>query len=62
MAKAVYVGVDSKARKMKKAYIGINPKDSEPAIYIYDIPTGTLTKGLSIQEGYAFDRIVDLLD
>ena len=23
MAKAVYVGVDSKARKMKKAYIGI---------------------------------------
>ena len=46
----------------EKAYIGINPKDSEPAIYIYDIPTGTLTKGLSIQEGYAFDRIVDLLD
>ena len=46
----------------EEAYIGINPKDSEPAIYIYDIPTGTITKGLSIQEGYAFDRIVDLLD
>ena len=26
MAKAVYVGVDSKARKMKKAYIGIDGK------------------------------------
>ena len=26
MAKAVYVGVDSKARKMKKAYIGIGGK------------------------------------
>ncbi len=45
-----------------KAYIGINPKDSEPVIYIYDIPGGTLTKGLTIREGYAFDRIVDLLD
>ena len=26
MAKAVYVGVNSKARKMKKAYIGIGGK------------------------------------
>ena len=26
MAKAVYVGVDSKARKMKKAYVGIGGK------------------------------------
>ena len=27
MAKAVYVGVGSKARKMKKAYIGIGGKE-----------------------------------
>ena len=26
MAKAVYVGVDSKARKMRKAYVGIGGK------------------------------------
>lgn len=45
-----------------KAYIGVNPKDSAPCVYIYDITTGTLTKGLTITEGYSFDRIVTLAD
>lgn len=45
-----------------KAYIGANPKTSNPCIYIYDIPTGKITKGLTITEGYSFDRIVALLD
>jgi hypothetical protein len=45
-----------------KAYIGANPKNSAPCVYIYDITTKKLTKGLTITEGYAFDRIVALLD
>lgn len=45
-----------------KAYIGVNPKEGQPCIYIYDIATGNVTKGLSITSGYAFDRIVGLLD
>ena len=40
-----------------KAYIGTNPENEQPTIYIYDIPTGHVTKGLSITEGYGFDRI-----
>ncbi len=46
----------------KKAYIGVNPKNASPAVYIYDIASGSLTKGLTITEGYAFDRIVNLED
>ncbi|MFT3738917.1 MAG: hypothetical protein QM786_09170 [Breznakibacter sp.] len=46
----------------RKAYIGVNPKDASPAVYIYDIASGTLTQGITITEGYAFDRIVDLQD
>lgn len=40
------------------AYIGVNPEDSEPCVYIYNIEDGTVEKGLSITEGYEFDRIV----
>ncbi len=43
-----------------KAYIGINPEKEQPSIYIYDINTEKLTKGLTIQEGISFDRIVKL--
>lgn len=43
-----------------KAYIGINPENAAPCIYVYDIATGKLTKGMTIQEGYEFNRIVVL--
>lgn len=43
-----------------KAYIGVNPKDTAPCVYLYDIASGKLTKGLTITEGYSFDRIVTL--
>lgn len=40
-----------------KAYIGVNPEDSNPCIYIYDIATGTTEKGVEIAEGYYFEQI-----
>lgn len=40
-----------------KAYIGTNPEKSEPTIYIYDIATGKVEKGMTIAQGYGFDRI-----
>lgn len=40
-----------------KAYIGVNPENSNPSIYIYDIATGTVTKGIDIAEGYYFEQI-----
>lgn len=45
-----------------KAYIGVNPDKTAPVIYIYDIPTGKLTKGKPIKMGYNFNRIVALID
>lgn len=45
-----------------KAYIGANPKDGSPCVYVYDIPTGDITKGISIKEGFSFDRIVLITD
>lgn len=41
-----------------KAFIGTNPKDGAPVVYIYDIATGKVSKGATIKEGYVFDRIV----
>lgn len=43
-----------------KAYIGTNPENNEPTVYIYDIPTGKVEKGMSIREGYTFFRIVPM--
>ena len=40
----------------KKAYFGVNTAD-EQCIYIYDVATGTVTKGASIAAGYYFDQI-----
>ncbi|MCM1311818.1 MAG: hypothetical protein NC206_05210 [Bacteroides sp.] len=41
-----------------KAFIGVNPKDSAPVVYIYDIKSGKTTKGITIKEGYTFNRII----
>ena len=40
-----------------KAFIGVNPKDSQPVVYIYNSKDNTVTKGITIQEGYEFSRI-----
>ena len=39
-----------------KVYIGTNPKDANPTIYVYDIRSGGMVKGASIQTGFGFDR------
>ena len=40
-----------------KAYIGVNPENTNPCIYIYDIKTGNVEKGADIAEGYYFEQI-----
>ncbi|MDD2436954.1 MAG: hypothetical protein PHG27_02450 [Massilibacteroides sp.] len=40
-----------------KAYVGVNTADSNPCIYIYDIETGNIEKGVEIAEGYYFDNL-----
>lgn len=44
----------------KKAYIGVNPKESAPCVYVYNVDNGSLQKEVTIKEGYSFDRIVVL--
>lgn len=41
-----------------KAYIGVTPKEGDMAIYAYDIKNGSLKKGLTIEEGFEFQRLV----
>ncbi|NLX41523.1 MAG: hypothetical protein GXY75_06510 [Bacteroidales bacterium] len=43
-----------------KVYLATNPETAAPGIYIYDIVTKTMTKGLSVQEGYSFRRLVPM--
>lgn len=40
-----------------KVYFGVNPSDSNPMVYIYDISTGTVSEGVQIEEGYYFEQI-----
>lgn len=42
--------------KEQKAYFGISNADGE-TIYVYDVATGSVAKGLSIAPGYFFDQI-----
>lgn len=41
-----------------KVYIGVNPKEGNPCVYLYDIISGKVSKGATIAEGYEFNRIV----
>jgi len=42
--------------KENKAYFGVSNADGE-TIYVYDVATGSVAKGLSIAPGYYFDQI-----
>lgn len=45
-----------------KAYIGVNPEAGDPCVYVYDIQSGEVQKGISIADGYEFSRLVYLAD
>ena len=45
-----------------KLYFGVNTESAQPCIYIYDVKTGAVTKGLDIAEGYYFEQIRILED
>lgn len=44
------------------AYIGVYPETEDTAIWIYDIASGELKKGMTIARGYALDRILMVED
>lgn len=43
--------------KENKLYFGVNTETAQPSIYIYDVATGSVTKGASIAEGYYFEQL-----
>lgn len=45
----------------QKAYLANNAKD-ESAVYIYDIATGKISKGMTLAKGFTFERIVPMVD
>ena len=40
-----------------KVYFGVNTETAQPQIYVYDVKTGEVTKGISVSEGYYFEQI-----
>lgn len=40
-----------------KAFIGVNTEHANPCVYIYDLKTNSVSKGVEIKEGYYFDQI-----
>ena len=44
-------------RAAGKAYFGVNTADAQPQIYVYDIKTGEVAKGIDVAEGYYFEQI-----
>jgi len=49
-------------RAAGKAYFGVNTADAQPQIYVYDIKTGEVSKGIDVSEGYYFEQIRILED
>ena len=40
-----------------KVYFGVNTANANPCVYVYDVATGQVTKGVDIAEGYYFEQI-----
>lgn len=43
--------------KENKVYFGVNTETAAPCVYVYDVATGTVTKGVDLAEGYYFEQI-----
>ncbi len=44
-------------RSTKKVYFGVNTEKAQPSVYVYDVATGTVSKGVDVAEGYYFEQI-----
>jgi len=40
-----------------KMYFGVNTESAAPCVYIYDVKTATVSKGVEVKEGYYFEQI-----
>ena len=40
-----------------KVFFGVNTQDAAPCVYIYDVATGAVSKGVDVAEGYYFEQI-----
>ena len=38
-------------------YFGVNTISAQPSVYVYDVATGAVTKGVDVAEGYYFEQI-----
>ena len=45
-----------------KVYFGVNTETAAPCVYVYDVKTGEVTKGVDVAEGYYFEQIRILED
>ena len=40
-----------------KVFFGVNTQNAAPCVYVYDVATGAVTKGVDVAEGYYFEQI-----
>ena len=40
-----------------KVYFGVNTQSATPCVYVYDVATGAVSKGVDVAEGYYFEQI-----
>ncbi len=40
-----------------KVYFGVNTQSAAPSVYVYDVATGAVSKGIDVAEGYYFEQI-----
>ena len=44
-------------RGVGKVYFGVNTQSAAPCVYVYDVATGAVSKGVDVAEGYYFEQI-----
>ena len=44
-------------RAAGKVYFGVNTKSAQPSVYVYDVATGEVSKGVDVAECYYFEQI-----
>jgi len=40
-----------------KVFFGVNTQNAQPCVYVYDVATGAVSKGVDVAEGYYFEQI-----